>query len=325
MAKPSPVRSVSAVTPMPEAARAFLAARLGDVQRNLSGLGDPPGNAHPKGTRASRPRQPSVPAEAVHDSRVATRRLRAALKLFGDGGRVRKADGVVSALQDALGGVRDIHVQVDAFAKLGARAQPSEQAALRHLRQSLASELSPRVSAMHTAVAKWEKGGLQTLARLERLKPPGKLGGHRTREALVGQLEKLEARVIRALEDPSPLPMHKLRIAVKRFRYALELLEPAMPEEVGQIYEALVPLQEALGQLHDTDVRIALVDSQSSPSTEGRDALLRRLRAERDRQAQAVQQTLGTWEDEAVALRALVLLSSSPVKRATARRASNRR
>jgi CHAD domain-containing protein len=310
---------------MPEAARAFLTARLGDVQRHLSGLGEPPATDRAKGKRAGNPRPPPVPADEVHDSRVATRRLRAALKLFGDEGRVQKADGLVSALQDALGEVRDIHVQMDAFAKLGAKAQPAERSALRHLRQSLASELTPRVRAMHTAVSDWEKKGLPGLARLETLKPPGKLGGHRTREALVGQLEKLEARIIGAVEDPSPRPMHKLRIAVKRFRYALELLEPAMPEEVGQIYEALVPLQETLGQLHDTDVRIVLVDTQRGPTTKGWDALLRRLRAERDRQAQAVLQALGTWEDEAVALRAQVLLSASPVKPATGRRASSRR
>jgi CHAD domain-containing protein len=318
---------------MPQAARAFLTARLGDVQRHVSGLGDTAaagqtprtGTGRAKGRQGRRSRQASVSAEAVHDSRVATRRLRSVLRLFGARGRVTKADRVVSALQDALGDVRDIHVQLDAFARLGAKAKPSERPALRRLRQSLSSELNPRVNAMHTALGDWEKRGLPALARLDLLKPPGKLAGHRTREALVGQLEKLEARIIRALEDPSPRPMHKLRIAVKRFRYALELLEPAMPEEIGQIYEALVPLQETLGQLHDTDLGIRLVDSQSIPSTEGRDALLHRLRSERDRQAQAVQRALGTWEDEAVALRAQVLLSASPVKRAAGRRASSRR
>jgi CHAD domain-containing protein len=323
MAKPSLVRAVSAVTPMPQAARAFLAARLGDVRRHLSGLAE--AKAASRTRRPGRVRQNPVSAEAVHDSRVATRRLRAVLKLFGSIGRVTKADGVVSALQDALGEVRDLQVQLDAFSKLAAKAQPPERTALRRLRQSLASGLKPRVSEMQTALADWKKRGLPALARLDKLKPPGKLGGHRTRGALVGQLEKLESRIIRAQEDPSPRPMHKLRIAVKRFRYALELLEPAMPQEIGQIYQALVPLQETLGQLHDTDVRVVLVDSQSLPSTEGRDALLRRLRAERDRQAQAVRRALGTWEEEAVALRAQVLLSASPVKRATARRASNRR
>jgi CHAD domain-containing protein len=323
MAKPSPVRAVSAVTPMPQAARAFLAARLGDVQRHLSGLAEAKADSGTR--RKGRVRQNPVSAEAVHDSRVATRRLRAAVKLFGSKGRVTKADGVVSALQDALGEVRDLQVQLDAFGKLAAKAQPLERTALRRLRQSLASGLKPRVSEMHTALADWEKRGLPALARFDKLKPPGKLGGHRTRGALVRQLEKLEARIIRAQEDPSPLPMHKLRIAVKRFRYALELLEPAMPEEIGQIYEALVPLQETLGQVHDTDVRIVLVDSLRAPSTAARNALLHRLRTDRDRQAHDVQRALGTWEEEAVALRAQVLLSGSPVKRATGRRASNRR
>jgi CHAD domain-containing protein len=303
MAKPSPVRAVAAITPMPEAARAFLTARLGDVQRHLSRLGE------------------RMDPDDVHDARVATRRLRAALKLFGIRRRVKNADRVVSALQDALGEVRDLHVQLDAFARLGRIAQPAERAALKRLRDGLASGLGGRVSALHEATSEWDKRGLRALSRLEQLTPPGKLGGHRARGALIGQLEKLEARIIQAMDDPTPRPMHLLRIAVKRFRYALELLEPAMPEQVAQLLEALVPLQQSLGDLHDTDVRIVLVDSHSDPSTQGADVVLRRLRSERDRQAQDVLRALGTWEDEAVALRAQVLLSGSPVKRAAGPRA----
>ncbi|HZW89596.1 MAG TPA: CHAD domain-containing protein [Myxococcaceae bacterium] len=306
MAKPTPVRGLQASTPMPEAARTLLGGRLADVQRQLGKLGG------------------ALAADPVHDARVATRRLRAALVLFGDDKRVRRADKVVSALQDALGEVRDLHVQLDAFTEMGEKAAPLERTALRHVREHLEACLPGKTEALRTAIPRWQKDGLKALARVEGLEPPGKLAGHRTRDRLVGELEELEARVIEAQQDPSASPMHELRKGVKKFRYALELLEPGMPAEIGQILGALEPLQETLGTLHDTDVRLELVDDHGDASSQGTDAVLRKLRTDRDRQAQDVLRALESWEEEAVALRSQVLLSASPLKRGAGRRGANR-
>ncbi|HUM13589.1 MAG TPA: CHAD domain-containing protein [Myxococcaceae bacterium] len=297
MAKPTPVRGLQAGTPMPKAARALVAARLADLQRHLRKLGARLGS------------------EQVHDARVSSRRLRAALALFGDGKRVRRADRVVRSLQDSLGEVRDLHVQLDAFGKLSDEAAPLERTALRHVRERLSSGLPEKVDALRAALPQWEKRRREALGRLERPAPKGKLGGHRVRDRLISDLEKLEARVIHAQQDPTPTPMHELRKSVKQFRYAVELLEPAMPAEVKEILGSLVPLQESLGTLHDTDVRIQLVDTHGDATTQGTDAVLRRLRADRDRQAQDVLRALEVWEEEAVALRTQVLLSASPLKR----------
>jgi len=306
MAKPTPVRGLQASTPMPEAARTLLGGRLADVQRQLGKLGG------------------ALAADPVHDARVATRRLRAALVLFGDDKRVRRADKVVSALQDALGEVRDLHVQLDAFTEMGEKAAPLERTALRHVREHLEARLPGKTEALRTAIPRWQKDGLKALARVEGLEPPGKLAGHRTRDRLVGELEELEARVIEAQQDPSASPMHELRKGVKKFRYALELLEPGMPAEIGQILGALEPLQETLGTLHDTDVRLELVDDHGDASSQGTDAVLRKLRTDRDRQAQDVLRALESWEEEAVALRSQVLLSASPLKRGAGRRGAGR-
>jgi CHAD domain-containing protein len=306
MAKPTPVRGLDASTPMPEAARAFVGSRLADVQRHLGKLG------------------PRLDAEQVHDARVATRRLRAALSLFGAHKRARQADKVVRRLQDALGDVRDLHVQLDAFSALDAHAEALERTALRHVRQHLTARLPHRTEALRAAIPRWEQDGLQALGRLEQLTPPGKLGGHRLRDRLISELEELEERVLDAQRDSSATPMHELRKAVKRYRYTLELLAPAMPTEVDEILGALVPLQDPLGTLHDTDVRLELVDDHGDASTQGTDAILRRLRTDRDRQAQDVLRALESWEEEAVALRAQVLLSGSPLKRGASRLGGNR-
>ena len=306
MAKPTPVRGLEAATPMPQAARALLKGRLADVQRYLGKLG------------------PRLGSDQVHDARVATRRLRAALALLGNHKRVRKADRQVRNLQDALGDVRDVHVQIDAFGAMDDRASPLERTTLRHVRQHLAARLPPKVEALRAAIPLWKERGPPAIARLDAEEPKGKLGGHRARQNLVSDLEELEARVLEAQQDPSPAPMHELRKTVKRFRYAVEMLESAMPGEVAEILGALIPLQETLGTLHDTDVRLELVDGVVGASSEGADSLLRRLRTDRDRQAQDVLRALDAWEEEAVALRGQVLLSSSPLKRGAGRRGSGR-
>jgi CHAD domain-containing protein len=306
MAKPTPVRDLAPATPMTHAARAFLSARLADVQRQLGKLG------------------PRLGSEQVHDARVATRRLRAALALFGDGKRVRRANRIVRKLQDALGEVRDLHVQLDGFAAMSDEAGPLERTAIRHVRQQLSDRLPGKVDALRAALPRWKRRGLEALAELEVLEPPGKLGGHRMRERLVAELEKLEARIIDAQQDHSATPMHELRKTTKRYRYALEILAPAMPAEVEQILGYLIPLQESLGTLHDTDVRLQLVDRHGDASTQGTDGVLRRLRTDRDRQAQETLRALDTWEEEAVALRAQVMLTASPLKRGAGTRDGDR-
>jgi len=65
----------------------ILAARLRDLERAEAGLPAP---------------------DPVHDMRVAARRLRAALRLL----RLREFDRAVKKLQDALGDVRDLQLQI---------------------------------------------------------------------------------------------------------------------------------------------------------------------------------------------------------------------
>src|SRR5262249_15232933 len=167
MAKPTPVPGLEAATPMSVAARALLMGRLADVQRYLGKLG------------------PGLGSDEVHDARVATRRLRAALGLFEDRRRVRRMDGIIKDLQDALGDVRDLHVQIDAFGGMSDEATPLERTALRHVRQHLAARLSPRIGALREAIPRWKKRGPPGAGRLEQLEPSGKLGGHRARRQLV--------------------------------------------------------------------------------------------------------------------------------------------
>src|SRR5438105_6071037 len=88
MSKATRVPGLDARSPLRQAAKLLLEARLLDVRRH----------------------EEDVPApEAVHDMRVAARRLRAALRLF----KLRPLDAPVKRLQDALGAVRDVQLQIE--------------------------------------------------------------------------------------------------------------------------------------------------------------------------------------------------------------------
>jgi len=53
--------------------------------------------------------------------------------------------------------------------------------------------------------------------------------------------------------------LHNLRIAAKRLRYTLEIFADFLPAECQSAHTELVQLQEELGQVHDSDVMIALL------------------------------------------------------------------
>jgi len=65
--------------------------------------------------------------------------------------------------------------------------------------------------------------------------------------------------------------LHNLRIAAKRLRYTLEIFAGYLPGDCKPFVKELEQVQEELGELHDSDVLIALLrlalGSQESPIT----------------------------------------------------------
>lgn len=56
--------------------------------------------------------------------------------------------------------------------------------------------------------------------------------------------------------------LHELRIAAKRLRYTLEMFRDVFGEVGGIQIERVKAIQEALGELHDCDVRIELIEDE---------------------------------------------------------------
>src|SRR5690242_18265794 len=93
MSHPTPMRGLGPSSRLAEAARRLLTSRLADVRHEEDALAD------------------GLTDDGVHDMRVSTRRLRAALKVFRSLGNLEPLEREVKKLQDVLGEVRDVHVQ----------------------------------------------------------------------------------------------------------------------------------------------------------------------------------------------------------------------
>ena len=78
-----------------------------------------------------------------------------------------------------------------------------------------------------------------------------------------------------AVEDPSAgEELHALRISVKRLRYTLQIFEDVVGLPGKHVVERIKQLQQELGELHDIDVRIALIRSEIEAVTTEQTRLL---------------------------------------------------
>lgn len=211
--------------------------------------------------------------EGVHDMRVASRRLRSALRDFAPrlrrGKRLDAARASLKALADALGAVRDEDVLIHALEKIKADA-PSEAVAgieeyvseRRERREEARAGLAGAIDEESVAEAR------RLLARaLEgRGKPRGakKDGRPAAEDAdFGGALREVVRRLWGELAELSPClyrpyktrRLHEMRIAAKRLRYALELLICCRRDgATKELARDVADLQGALGDLHDCDM-----------------------------------------------------------------------
>ena len=185
---------------------------------------------------------PAAPdAEAVHDLRVAVRRVRSLLRVFPGlaGSAPPGLEVALGGWASALGGVRDADVVGALVAEvsrpLAARLEPRLAQARRQAIAELAYDArSPRHAALVTAVA-----DLPETAVLPR---------HARRDAR--RAESVARRRLGAAGD-DPVRLHRARKAAKRARYACEAV--GARGRAGR-WKAV---QERLGRHHDCIVAAA--------------------------------------------------------------------
>ena len=262
--------------------------------------------------------------EGVHDMRVASRRLRSALRDFmphlNRRGRFEEARSELKRLADALGEVRDEDVAIIELEKLKTEAPPEAQAGLESLIRERAARLEGPRARLAEAVT---EEALETFCKLfrEAVEEATRKRRRRKKKAAEGEeaggaaaeheegaasfreagriiikkswdeLEELSGGLYRPRKTKR---LHKMRIAAKRLRYALELFAPCWGGETKAFAEEVAELQGALGELHDCDVWIeecgARLNEKSGAEGKGEAAD----EAEGD-ESRAQQRAAGVW------------------------------
>lgn len=268
----------SDITEFPGAIPLFLSTRLGEWLDRLEAA-------------AARLRSPEPDDEAVHDVRVATRRLRGGLAAARPAlrwkGRTRRLYRELGDLRRELGRAREREVALRLLDELRAGADPAERAVLAalSLRLTAPPENGPDQAARSRAVERRldrvMKRGRRLVARLE-------VGRGLTRPAAPAESpeaalpvfdaaapagppssaapDRLRALAIRAIDQRHRsvmgLPLeplrqmddgaqHRFRIEVKKLRYTMEFFAPLFSKKLQARVALLKAIQDLLGELHD--------------------------------------------------------------------------
>ena len=203
--------------------------------------------------------------EELHDMRVASRRLRAALSLFAD-----VLPPSAAKLQDdlrwvgrTLGAVRDLDVQLEQLDTWILQLPEMDREALARLRSLLeAKRAESRETMLNAFDSRRYELFVSRFGRLLR-SARGRRTGPASMSALAAAPDLIEAR-FRALrkagdqiEAGSPAAdYHRVRIRGKRFRYALEFLAEVYQGRSRPLTRRVVALQDILGLHQDAEVAI---------------------------------------------------------------------
>ena len=223
------------------------------------------------------------PGEALHDLRVASRRLRAFGDVFCDSlgrRRHRKIDDALKRVIGAAGRARDWDVQIALSEALRTRATSNvEQMALEYL---LEQEDVERARAVHRAKKGLRRVDFEELCSsvrasfygaidaLPQSAPTLRAFARGWLEHFVSNGEAHELPVDPVDGSEQPETMHRLRIDLKKLRYALELFEPILGTGYPRLYGRTSELQELLGSHHDLVVLGDFVERQRRDLAEKR-------------------------------------------------------
>ncbi len=213
--------------------------------------------------RANEPEVEHSPTpDEIHQLRVAARRLRVALRLFG---RMLPSRAVVRLRAElrwfasSLGDVRDLDVYAESFKAYVQTVPPALRGGLSGYELYLRRE---RTEARQRAAATFTSPRTAALfADLERFVAAGPSAGSlrrwrslKVRDAVRRGIRRSVARVRRLgeplAERPVPKALHELRIKAKQLRYELEFFAEVYPH-LKQTAKACKALQDLLGTHQD--------------------------------------------------------------------------
>jgi CHAD domain-containing protein len=225
--------------------------------------------------------------EELHDMRVPTRRMRAAMKVF-EGALPERASWLREELRwvaHALGDVRDLDVQIERF-----------QAWKREADEEVSGFLDRILTITHKRRAEARKNMLETLdsvryerllfsfAEMLRLGPAAELELARTNgkdqagepvtaaaPALISDRHRKWRKAAKRLDETSsPEAFHDVRKKGKRLRYTLEFVSEVYGRPVQKLVKPLKALQDDLGDHQDAVVAAAYLRELGTTTSQAR-------------------------------------------------------
>ena len=230
---------------------------------------------------------------AIHQARVATRRVRAALPIATRGSRRRKLKKSFTRLTRALGGVRELDVAILTLDELA--SDPSvPQEGLEQLRVILQEERQRFYAEMNGILQHVDLDRLQrkTLAAAERAtEDDSERSDLKRLRSVIKRAGRRAFALQAAIENAGNIylaeRLHQVRIAVKKLRYVLEIARELSRSRASARIRMLKNAQDLLGRMHDLEVLItrirALQGSARAPTLKvsaDLDRLVRRLETE---------------------------------------------
>jgi CHAD domain-containing protein len=246
--------------------------------------------------------------EELHAMRVATRRQRAAWRIFGEAFRAGRTKGHRDRLREVaarLGAVRDLDVLLENADRYRAELPVAEQRGLEPL---LTSWRIHREDARRLLLRELDSDGYRRwlddyaeFVRHEGLaaRPVVPTEPHRIRDTAASRIQAAYEQV-RAYEPvlrwADVEALHELRIHGKWLRYSLEFVREALGPDVNGLIARVTALQDHLGLLNDADVSAHLA----------RDFLLEHAGSLSDAESGAIARYLMSREKEVARLRRTV-------------------
>lgn len=206
-------------------------------------------------------------ADAVHDMRVASRRLREALRLvrplYPDK-PFRKWYRRIRRITRALGPVRDSDVFIEAFSRLsgtvGAEGRRAIAWAVGYRQGQRIHELDVLDRVLASLDLDRSRAAFARFARGVRDCPEARQPFASFAHAAIAERAAAAfGRQDLALDERNIAEQHALRIDYKRLRYAVEAFAPCYAEEFDELHKTLTAFQDALGELHDAHVFIEML------------------------------------------------------------------
>ncbi len=217
---------------------------------------------------------------AIHDLRVALRRLIAAINLAEEVVPRTRIPKVRRSLRRALkqfNAIRDVHIALLAIKRIQRPSPPvrSYSLSLRRKERTLLRECAAFLRSMNVQDIDRELAAVQQSLLV--------MSTDRVLDAAAAAIMKgtlardfsHAVRLQKAVTASDPSSVHRLRVAFKKVRYASEVLAPLLPWITRSRRKWMQAYQTSMGDVQDSEVKIASVQQfASTPSIRNRVSVL---------------------------------------------------